>query len=173
MITYTVKPAHEVTSIKQSLVLKGPVIINFIYIQPLLRGHLSYKITFSLYQRWPLNTGLKCISTTELSYCTGSIPTTFYDQYSCFIVRYIWTLKWQAPGSTLKKAEIRSFPTFQCILLLPLALYCRLFYHLIYNNRYQETVICILEENSRALYLYCTVNTMITWWVNISNWLLD
>jgi hypothetical protein len=24
---------------------------------PLLRGHLSYKATFSLSQRWPLNTG--------------------------------------------------------------------------------------------------------------------
>jgi hypothetical protein len=31
---------------------------NFIWIQTLLRGHLSYKTTFSLSQRWPLNTGL-------------------------------------------------------------------------------------------------------------------
>ena len=41
----TVKPAHVVTSIKQSPVLKGhlfcPVIENFIWIEPLLRGHLS------------------------------------------------------------------------------------------------------------------------------------
>ena len=29
-----------------------------IWIVPLLRGHLSYKATFSLSQRWPLNTGL-------------------------------------------------------------------------------------------------------------------
>ena len=35
-----------------------PDIENFIWIEPLLRGHLSYKVTFSLYQRWPLNTGL-------------------------------------------------------------------------------------------------------------------
>ena len=31
---------------------------HFISIEPLLRGHLSYKATFSLFQRWPLNTGL-------------------------------------------------------------------------------------------------------------------
>ena len=48
---YTVKPAHTVTSIKQSPVLKGhhfscPVIYNFILIEPLLRSCLSYKTTF-------------------------------------------------------------------------------------------------------------------------------
>ena len=35
-----------------------PVIEYFIWIEPLLRGHLSYKATFSLSQMWPLNTGL-------------------------------------------------------------------------------------------------------------------
>jgi hypothetical protein len=30
----------------------------FIWIEPLLRVHLSYKATFSLSQMWPLNTGL-------------------------------------------------------------------------------------------------------------------
>ena len=35
-----------------------PVIENFIWIEPLLRGHLSQKATVSLSQRWPLNTGL-------------------------------------------------------------------------------------------------------------------
>jgi len=35
-----------------------PVIENFIWIEPLLRGHLSYKATFSLFKRWPLNIGL-------------------------------------------------------------------------------------------------------------------
>ena len=52
---YTVKPAHVVTSIKQSPVLKGHLFLvlseNFIRIEPLLRGHLSYKATFSLSQR--------------------------------------------------------------------------------------------------------------------------
>ena len=52
-----------VTSIKQTLVLKGhlfscPVIEKVIRIELLLRGHLFYKATFSLSQRWPLNTGL-------------------------------------------------------------------------------------------------------------------
>jgi hypothetical protein len=46
-VWYTVEPAHVVTSIKQSPVLKChlfcPVIDNFKSIEPLLRGHLSYK----------------------------------------------------------------------------------------------------------------------------------
>ena len=56
-IITAVKPAYAVTSIKRSP-FSCPVIDNFILIEPLLRGHLSYKATFSLSQRWPLNTGL-------------------------------------------------------------------------------------------------------------------
>ena len=45
--TSTIQPAHVVTSIKQSLVIKDhnifwPVIENYIWIEPLLRGHLFY-----------------------------------------------------------------------------------------------------------------------------------
>ena len=51
----TVKPLHEVTSVKQSPALKitffCPVIEYCICIELLLRGHLSYKLTFSLSQR--------------------------------------------------------------------------------------------------------------------------
>jgi hypothetical protein len=36
----------------------SPVIEKFIWIEPLLRGHLSLKNTYALSQRWPLNTGL-------------------------------------------------------------------------------------------------------------------
>jgi hypothetical protein len=50
-----VKPAHAVTSIKQLPVVKDHL---FIWIEPLLRGNLSYTATFSLSQMWPLNTGL-------------------------------------------------------------------------------------------------------------------
>ena len=62
-IINTVQPGHTVTSIKQSpvlgdhLFLTCTVIENFIWIEPLLRGHLSNKATFSLTQQWPLNTG--------------------------------------------------------------------------------------------------------------------
>ena len=35
-----------------------PVREDFIWTEPFLRGYLSYKATFSLSQRWPLNTGL-------------------------------------------------------------------------------------------------------------------
>jgi hypothetical protein len=62
------------------------VIGVFIWTEPLLRGHLSYKATFSLSQRWPLNTGTtvyininfylhfkwnwqRFIITSELSWC--------------------------------------------------------------------------------------------------------
>jgi hypothetical protein len=51
-----VKPAHTVTFIKRSH-FSCPVIESFIWIGPLLRGHLSYKVTFSWFQGWPLNTG--------------------------------------------------------------------------------------------------------------------
>ena len=35
-----------------------PIITFFIWVEPLLRGHLSYKATFSWSHGWPLNTGL-------------------------------------------------------------------------------------------------------------------
>jgi hypothetical protein len=50
-----VKSVHAVTCIKRSS-FSCPVIENFIWNELLLRGHLSYKTTFSLSQRWPLNT---------------------------------------------------------------------------------------------------------------------
>ena len=56
-IIYTVKHVLAVTCIKRSP-FSCPLIDNFIWIEPLLRGHLSYKVTFSWSQRWPLNTGL-------------------------------------------------------------------------------------------------------------------
>ena len=49
-IINTVKPFHAVTCIKRSP-FSCPVIENFIRIKPILRGHLSYKATFSLSQR--------------------------------------------------------------------------------------------------------------------------
>jgi hypothetical protein len=35
-----------------------PVIENFIWFEPFLRGHLSYEATISVSQKWHLNTGL-------------------------------------------------------------------------------------------------------------------
>ena len=49
-----------VTCIKRSP-FSCSVIDNSIFIEPLLRDHLSYKATFSLSQRWPLNTGLTVV----------------------------------------------------------------------------------------------------------------
>ena len=45
---YTVKPAYVVTCIKMSD-LSCPVIESFVCIEPVLRGHLSYKATFSFF----------------------------------------------------------------------------------------------------------------------------
>jgi hypothetical protein len=61
----TVKPAHMVTSIKRSH-FSCPITENFIWIEPILRGHLPYKATFSLSHRWPLNTGLTMLIFLEL-----------------------------------------------------------------------------------------------------------
>ena len=47
-----VKSAHVVTSFKQSP-FSCPAIEKFIWNEPLLRDHLSYKATFCLSQRWP------------------------------------------------------------------------------------------------------------------------
>jgi hypothetical protein len=52
-----VKPDHAVTCIKRTH-YSFPVIENSIWIEPLLRGHMSCKATFSLSQSWPPNTGL-------------------------------------------------------------------------------------------------------------------
>ena len=60
VITSTVKPARAVTCIKRSP-FSYPVIENFIWIEPLLRGHLSYRVTFSLFQRFD------CISLRNVS----------------------------------------------------------------------------------------------------------
>ena len=79
-IIYTVKPAHVVTSIKQSH-FSCPVIENFIWIEPLLRGHLSYQAIFSLTQRWPLNTGLTVYVPSSEQDCNVT-PT--YESSVCY-----------------------------------------------------------------------------------------
>jgi hypothetical protein len=65
-VKYTLK---WVTCIKRSH-FSCPLIENFIWIEPLLRGHLSLKTTLSLSQRWPRNTDLT-VSYIDLSTWTG------------------------------------------------------------------------------------------------------
>jgi hypothetical protein len=63
-------------SITQSPIFKGNlclvllVIEKFIRIEFLLEGHLSYKNTFSLAQKWPLNTGLTVLTLIVSVYLT-------------------------------------------------------------------------------------------------------
>jgi hypothetical protein len=53
---YGITTYHEVSS---NAVIEKCVIENFIWIEPILRGHLSYQATFFLCpKRWPLNTCL-------------------------------------------------------------------------------------------------------------------
>jgi hypothetical protein len=61
-----------------------PAIDNFIWIEPLLRGQLSYKATLSLSQRWPLNTGLP-VYHPEASYNRNFFPhqTEKQDVWGC------------------------------------------------------------------------------------------
>ena len=78
---YTDKPAHAVTCIKRSP-FSSPVIENIIWIEPLLRGHPSYKATFSVSQRWPLNTGLTVYSKLNMWFNFGTlIWTEFYLEW--------------------------------------------------------------------------------------------
>ena len=59
------------------------VIENIIWIEPLLIGHLSYKATFSLFQRsWPLNTGLTVLKYRDIE--TLWIMLSFTNHFSFF-----------------------------------------------------------------------------------------
>ena len=61
---FTVNPALAITCIRRSP-FSFAVIENFIWIKPILRGHLSYKATFSSSWGWPLNTGLTIVNVTS------------------------------------------------------------------------------------------------------------
>jgi hypothetical protein len=98
------KPTHAVTSIKQSPVLKILmshfycfIIETFIRIQPLLRGHLSHKVTFSLFKRWPLNAGwtvcdfffIASVFNTADNFNRLSIPTGKRQSHGILMI--LWT----------------------------------------------------------------------------------
>ena len=53
----TVEAALAVPSVKRSLT-DGPVIVYSMFFQPVIKGHLPYKVSFCLSLRWPLDTGL-------------------------------------------------------------------------------------------------------------------
>ena len=83
-----VQPAHVVTTVKQPYIASHlylkvtfycPVLEIFIWIEPLLRSHLSYKDTFSLSQRWPLNTGLTTVQIEKIF---------IHNQLSSFEITY-------------------------------------------------------------------------------------
>ena len=76
----TVKPSHVVTCIERSP-FSCPVTENFIWNEPLLRGHLSYKATFSLSQRWPLNTGLTVLNILKKKWYSILMLQTLYFLY--------------------------------------------------------------------------------------------
>jgi hypothetical protein len=82
-----------------------PVIEHFIWIEPLLRGHLSYKVAFSLSQRWPLNTGLTVLLIREYRLVIF-IVFVFYKNQAyhsrCYIlISQTWILNLMDPGTFL------------------------------------------------------------------------
>ena len=96
---YAVKPTHAVTCIKRSNFLS----YNFIWIEPLLRGHLSLKtnllcpkgvllIQVWLYSNHPLVKPVK-----RWSYKRGGLPWKW--QFSCILLcQSIWYLAWNERG---------------------------------------------------------------------------
>ena len=91
--TSTVKPAHAVTSIKQShvIVLRGQ---SCLVLSEKIKFHMNWtslKTTFSLSQMWPFNTGLT-VSETEkfqnlkLHYKIYSLVYLWLDQRLIFLI---------------------------------------------------------------------------------------
>ena len=75
-----------------------PVIENFIWIEPLSRCHLSYKVIFSLSQRWPLNTGLTVILFQTM------IRRHIYKSNNCLFLNpvciyYVWCTVFLPPAN--------------------------------------------------------------------------
>jgi hypothetical protein len=101
-IVFTVKPTHPITFIKQSPVSKGHILClvsdNAIWIEPVLRGNLSYKVTFPLPQKWLLNTGLTIfyIHFMHVIIHVSSIVSAL----ARFIV-YIYYWNWQFPSNVI------------------------------------------------------------------------
>jgi hypothetical protein len=90
-----------------------PVVENFIWIEPLLRGHLFYKATFSLSQRWPFNTCLTVYGHFILplmffgiaSFCFISISSTLASR-KVFFALSIKIKKWPyKTGDLLKEVQ--------------------------------------------------------------------
>lgn len=79
-IIYTVKPAHAVTSIKLSWHR------NFISIELLLKGDLSYKANISLSQRYPFYTYLVAF---HLSNYSISVCLLLERKLSCYCVVHL------------------------------------------------------------------------------------
>ena len=97
----TVKHAHALTSIKQSLVLKCHLFLschnnNFIWIWPLLGGHLSWKTTFYLSQMRPLNTGLSVSGHFKLKRICGYLFLFIYVlRFEIKLSKWNWeSIKW-------------------------------------------------------------------------------
>jgi len=93
---HTVKPAHAVTCIKRSpFSFSFPVIEHFIQIEPLFRGHLSHKSTFSLFQSWPLNTGLTVrhkLTTIVVIISIGYKGTKHTCKWNCCLIYFSMTV---------------------------------------------------------------------------------
>ena len=105
---------HAATFMKRSH-FSCPVMENFIWIEPLLRGgHLTYKITFSLSQWWPLNSSLTSLKgkrnrleTSKINYSANVFEKLtslcywfghfFGKLYACFV--WLQNVNWKNEGN--------------------------------------------------------------------------
>jgi hypothetical protein len=92
------KPPHVVTCIKRSP-FSCPIIENFIWIESLLRGHLSYNVTFSFSQRWPLKTGLTVYFLWNACFVSRCLPKCLLVPQIMFLLNY-WPL-WMTTAVTV------------------------------------------------------------------------
>ena len=94
-----------------------PDMENFIWIEPLLRRHLSSKTTFSLSQMWPLNTGLSVLRANKC-YQPGPVGyPTLMDMWTCLNGDTPTSGWWFSPGTPVSSTNVTDLHNITEILL--------------------------------------------------------
>ena len=129
-----------VTCIKRS---SFPDIENLIWIEPLLRGHLFYKATFSLSQIWPLNTGMTIVKKMRditLTY-VHFYEYTKFSWMKCFKKKWPPWSKWNIIESGIKDPKPNlTLNLFSSIYELHCVRICTFVLQDIYMNLHQGTI---------------------------------
>jgi hypothetical protein len=152
-ITTRVNIGHESFYFAYTVIFSCSAIENFTWIEIIIRGHLSYKTTFTLTQMWLLNTSLTALWTLSTS---NLLVTNF-----CVLRRQIfgfYRLNWQiyfTCGLYLKFGLYRipfhsrlCLDRFHCHIILQ----CPLSY---FDYKYKKE--CYLVMNQRKLFWYLII----------------